>query len=419
MAALDAGLHRTVLPNGLTVLSEHVPGVRSVAFGAWVKAATIHEAPAEQGVSHVLEHLVFKGTPTRSPRDLSFALETLGGSLDAYTSRDHTAYQARVLDEHLDLAADVVGDLVFRPLLRREDWELERGVILEEIAEMEDTPEDLVQELHNAQLWGAHPYGWSILGTRETVGALDVSAVQRLHARAYHPGLMVVAAAGNVTHEQLLAALDRTGWAAEPARDAAPLAAPAIPVIPPPVRRHVERKGTQTQLVFGAPSVHYAHPDRFAITLVSMLLGDGMSSRLFQKVREELALAYSVSSFTEFHQQAGMHGVFLSASPKKAVTAEQVVRDELARLATEGIPDDELVAGKRQLKGQVTLSLEGPSARMHRAAASELYAAAYRPIDAVLAEIDALTPDHVRAVCARYFAPDCQTVLSLGPGGSF
>jgi predicted Zn-dependent peptidase len=408
-----------VYDNGLTVLSEHVPGVRSVAFGAWVKAASIHEAPHEQGVSHVLEHLVFKGTPTRTPRDLTFALETLGGSLDAYTSRDHTAYIARVLDEHLDIAADVIADLVFRPLLRAADWELERGVILEEIAEMEDTPEDVVHELHNAALWGGHPYGWSILGTPDTVGALPVDAVRALHHRAYHPGLMVVAAAGNVTHDALVASLERAGWLSEPARDAAPMPAPVAPVPPPPQRVHVDRPGQQVQVVFGGPSVHYAHPERYAVALVSMLLGDGMSSRLFQKVREELALAYSIATFTEFYHAAGMQGVALSASPAKAAKAEAVVRDELDRLAQHGIPDDELEAGKRQLKGQLTLSMEGPSSRLHRAAAVDLYAAAYQPLDRVLAEIDAITPARALAACQTYFSAEHQTVLSLGPRGSF
>lgn len=324
-----------------------------------------------------------------------------------------------MLDEHLPITADVIADLTFRPLLREADWELERGVILEEIAEMEDTPEDVVHELHNAALWGGHPYGWSILGSRETIGALPVEAIRALHARAYHPGLMVVAASGCVTHEQLLDALGAAGWLDEPVRDTTPMAAPPKPVPPAPQRLHVERKGTQVQLVFGAPAVHYAHPERYAVAMVSMLLGEGMSSRLFQKVREELALAYSISSFTEFYHAAGMQGTSLATTPAKAAKAEQVVRDELARLAEHGIPEDELEAGKRQLKGQLTLSMEGPSARMHRAAAVELYAAAYQPLDQVLAEIDALTPARIAEACRAYFAPDRHTVLSLGPGHSF
>src|SRR3954463_8180882 len=202
-------LERTTFANGLTVLSEHMPGVRSVAFGAWVRSASLHEKPEVMGVSHLLEHMVFKGTPTRSAKDIALSLEALGGSLDAYTSREHTVYQARVLDEHLFEAADVVADMVFRPSLRGSDLTLERKGVLEEIGMVEDTPDDLVFELHNAALWGAHPYGYSILGTRETVGALKVRDLKELHERAYHPGRLVVAASGNVEHEALVDSLVR------------------------------------------------------------------------------------------------------------------------------------------------------------------------------------------------------------------
>ena len=216
----DVGLQRTVLPNGLTVLSEHMPGVRSVSFGAWVRAASLHEPRERMGVSHLLEHMVFKGTSHRSAHQIALSLEALGGSLDAYTSREHTVYQARVLDEHLEHAADVIGDIVFRPLLRESDLTLERKVVLEEIGMVEDTPDDLVFELHNEQLWGKHPYGYSILGTRETVSALGVKDLRALHERAYHPGQLIVAASGNVRHDDLLAVLERTGWTTVPGGDA-------------------------------------------------------------------------------------------------------------------------------------------------------------------------------------------------------
>ncbi|MBM4194989.1 MAG: insulinase family protein, partial [Gemmatimonadetes bacterium] len=201
------GLERTVLPNGLVVLSERVPGVRSVAVGAWVRSASLHEPASLMGVSHMLEHLCFKGTERRSARGIASALESLGGSLDAYTAREHISFQARVLDEHLAQAVDVMADVMFRPLLRDEDLVLEKKVVLEEIAMVEDTPDDIVFELHNAALWGDHPYGYSILGTRQTVGALNGEAVRALHTRAFRPGQVVVAAAGNVAHAALVAEL--------------------------------------------------------------------------------------------------------------------------------------------------------------------------------------------------------------------
>src|SRR3982750_4104176 len=251
---VTTGLERTTFPNGLTVLSEHMPGVRSVAFGAWVRSASLHERPEVLGVSHLLEHMVFKGTPTRSAKDIALSLEALGGSLDAYTSREHTVYQARVLDEHLYEAADVIADMVFRPSIKSADLALERKVVLEEIAMVEDTPDDLVFELHNESLWGSHPYGYSILGTRETVASLKVKDLKALHERAYHPGHVVIAASGNVEHQRLLDILEKTGWTNEVARDATRIVSPA-PVRAAPSARHVHREGAQTHIVMGTDAV--------------------------------------------------------------------------------------------------------------------------------------------------------------------
>jgi predicted Zn-dependent peptidase len=410
----SADLRRTVLPNGLTVLSESMPGVRSVAFGAWVRAASIHETRERMGVSHLLEHMVFKGTSARSARDIALALEQLGGSLDAYTAREHTSYQARVLDEHLEQAADVLADLVFRPALRADDLKLERKVVLEEISMVDDTPDDLVFELHNEALWGQHPYGYSILGTRDSVSALGVKDLRALHARAYHPPHLVVAAAGHLEHDALLEALDRTGWASAPRGDELPLT--TVPPTPAaPHVRHVERAGAQTHVVIGSPTVPYSDPRRYAIVLVGVLLGGGMSSRLFQRVREELGLAYSVYGFQSFHVDTGLHGVYVATAPATAKQAVDAIQEELARVAREGLNDVDLASAKSQLKGQLTLSLESPSSRMYRAAGTELYGEPYRTLDETLALIDAITSDDVAAVSRDFFDPARQTILSLGP----
>jgi predicted Zn-dependent peptidase len=409
-----AGIQRTTLDNGLTVVSEYMPGVRSIAIGAWVRIASVHEPRPLMGVSHLLEHMVFKGTTRRSAREIALSLETLGGSLDAYTSREHTVYQSRVLDEHLTQAADILGDLIFRPALRPEDLELERRVVLEEIAMVEDTPDDLVFELHNELLWGAHPYGYSILGTRETVAALRVDDLRTLHARGYQPHHIVVAAAGHVQHDALVAALQETGWAAVGRSDGArPAAQP--PEADGPQSRHVEREAAQTQIVFGSPTIPYGDRQRYAVILASTLLGGGMSSRLFQRVREELGLAYSVSSFHSFHADSGTFGVYLASSPETAAEATEAVRIELRSAAEQGFTATEVAAGRGQMKGQITLSLESPSSRMYRAAGTELYGEPFRPIDDVLAEIEAIREEDVAEVAARFFAPDRQTVLSLGP----
>ncbi|HVT39316.1 MAG TPA: pitrilysin family protein [Gemmatimonadaceae bacterium] len=410
----EHGVERTVLPNGLTVLSEHVPGVRSIALGSWVRAASLHEPRDRMGVSHLLEHLVFKGTERRSAREIAAALESLGGSLDAYTAREHTSFQARVLDEHLPQAADVLADIVFRPALRGEDLTLERKVVLEEIAMVDDTPDDLVFELHNEALWGDHPYGYSILGTRDTVLELPVDALRALHSRAYHPPQIVIAASGNVEHDELLAALQGAGWLDEPRGPDVSLTSPP-PVPAPPSERHVERDSQQVHVVFGSATVPHADPRRYTLMLVNTLLGGGMSSRLFQKIREELGLVYAVYAFQSFHVDTGAHGVYLATAPETAQQAIAAVRAELSLVATAGMHAEELRSGKQQLKGQITLSMESVSSRMYRAAAVELFGEPYAPLDEVLARIDAITQDDVRAACAQFFQPERQTLVSLGP----
>jgi predicted Zn-dependent peptidase len=412
--AAESELRRTVLANGLTVLSEHMPGVRSVALGAWVRAASLHESPDKMGVSHMLEHMVFKGTPTRSAKQLALALEVLGGSLDAYTAREHTSYQAKVLDEHLPQAADVLADLVFRPVLRASDLALERKVVLEEINTVDDTPDDLVFELHNAQMWGAHPYGYSILGTRETVGALDPSDLRALHSRAYHPEQIVVAAAGNVEHDALVDTLESTGWSDIPRGGLPALTSPA-PIVQAPGAMHFERDTAQTHIVIGSASFPHSDPRRYAMSMIGMLFGGGMSSRLFQRVREELGLAYSVYSFQSFHEDAGMHGVYVGTTPQTARAAVDAINDELEKLASSGLSEDDLAAGKSQLKGQITLSLESPTSRMYRAAGVELYGEPYRTLDEVLALVDAIDATTVAAICKTFYAPGRQTLVSLGP----
>ena len=413
--AADRGVLRTVLPNGLTVLSEHMPGVRSVALGAWVRSASIHEPREKMGVSHLLEHLVFKGSERRSARELALALESLGGSLDAYTGREHTSFQARVLDEHLPQAADVLFDLMFRPALRQADLDLERGVVLEEIAMVDDTPDDIVFEIHGEALWGDHPLGYTILGTPDTVGALGLDDLRALHRQAYRPEQIVVAAAGNVTHERLLDVMAAAGWA-DLTRGSAPtgrvVPAPA-PV--PPSERSVERDIQQAHLVLGNPTVPYGDPRRHPLMLVNALFGGGMSSRLFQKVREDLGLAYSVHSFQGFHSNAGMTGIYLGCAPEKVAEALQVVRGELSLLQVAALSDEELAMGKQQLKGQITLSMESVSSRMYRAAAVDLFDEPYRPLDEVLARVDAITTGQVQAVCRDFYGPDMQTIVRLGP----
>lgn len=412
--SLDEGLLRTTAPNGLVVLTEKLPGVRSAATGLYVRTASAHERREQMGISHLLEHMVFKGTERRSAKELALQLEVRGGSLDAFTGRDYTSYQAHTLDADLPLAVEILTDLSRRPLLRESDLEPERNVILEEINGVEDTPDDLVFELHAAQLWPEHPYGYSILGNPGTLARLSADDLRCLHETGYYRGNFVVAAAGNVDHDQLLTVLEREGWfegtAPEP---------PRKPVAPAPairgVERHEERDTAQTHIVFGTDTFPLRDPRRFALAILTNLFGGGMSSRLFQRVREELGLAYAIFAYKNFYQSAGQLGVYIGTQPGTAGAAVDAIRGEYARLAREGLPAAELADGKQQLKGQVMLSLESPGARMGRLAGFVLHADEYRPLDQMLAEIDAVTAEAVAAVAAEYFAPERQTVVRLGP----
>lgn len=410
---LDEGLYQTTAENGVTVLSELLPGVRSVAVGVWVRSASAHEARAQMGVSHLLEHMVFKGTERRTAREIALELEVRGGALDAFTSRDHTSYQARVLDEDLPRALDVLTDLVRNPVLRESDLALERKVVLQEISTVEDTPDDLVFELHAEALWPEHPYGYSILGTRETVGRLVADDLRKLHQRAYHPRHVVIAAAGSLHHEVLLKLLARCGWFTV---DGGPDPVPVSPVPPGArVERRVRRDSAQVHLVLGTDTFPYRDQRRYALMLVNTVLGGGMSSRLFQRVREELGLAYAVYTFQSFYRDGGVTGVYVGTHPGTAVQAADAIRAELARVAEEGLSPKQLGEAAQQLKGQVTLSLESPAARMHRLATLALHEEPYRTIDQVLTEIDQVRVEDVRAVAAEFLAPERQTALWLGP----
>jgi predicted Zn-dependent peptidase len=403
---------RTELDGGLCVLTQRVEGVRSASVGVWVRYGSAHEAPDEQGSAHLLEHMVFKGTRRRSAREIALVLERLGGSLDAYTSREHTSYQARVLDEHLEVALDVLADFVVGPELREADLSLEREVVLEEISMVEDTPDDLVFELHNQALWPGHPYGHSILGTRETVESVSAAQLRGLHERAYGRNGLVVAAAGAVEHEAIVESVARHFEGARPGEAPDPLAPPP-PVDGSDVR--IERPGTQAHIVFGTRTFAHADPRRYALILLSTALGGGMSSRLFQRVREELGLAYAIFSFQSFYRTGGVLGVYVGTRPEWADRSVEVIRDELRRVAVEGLPAEELEDAKGQLKGQLVLGLESTGGRVQRLATQELHGEPHLSVDELLARIDAITTEQTATVAAEWLDPERWLTVRLGP----
>jgi predicted Zn-dependent peptidase len=385
----------------------------------WVRTASAHELRPKMGVSHLLEHMVFKGTERRTAQEIALALESRGGSLDAYTSRDSTAYHARVLDADLARALDVITDMVRRPVLRDSDLSLERQVVLEEISTVEDTPDDEVFDLAYETMWPTHPYGFQILGTKETVSALSADDLKHLHSRAYFPGNCIIAAGGNLTHEALLKELETQGWF-DGSGKTAPPNPPPVPPVPPAVRsvtRSFEKDTAQTHIVFGTDTVPYADRRKYGLLVLSNIFGGGMSSRLFQRIREELGLAYAIYSFTSFYRSVGMAGVYVGTAPARAEKAAEAIRGEFAKMAREGLRGEALEDAKQQTLGQLMLSLESPTARMYRLASTAVYNEPYRSLDEVLQTVEALTADEVSALAAEFFAPERQTVVSLGPNG--
>lgn len=405
-------MEETRLPGGIHVVTERIPAVRSVSVGVWVRQGSAHEAEPVMGASHLLEHLVFKGTRTRGPREIALFLERLGGALDAFTSREHTSFQARVLPEHLPEALEILSDLVLNPLLRKEDLELERQVVLEEISTVEDIPDDLVFELHGEALWDGHPYGRSILGSRESVEGMAVETLREIHEARYRRGELIVAGAGFLSHEAFVRQVEER-FGEKTGEEGAPV--PEVDLTTPAREIRVERGTTQTHIVFGGRTPPRTDPLRFPLILLSAAFGGGMGSRLFQRIREELALAYTVYSFQSFYSRAGVSGVYLGTRPGAADQAVEAVREELGKLVREGLAAEELREVKDQVKGQIMLSLESTQARLFRLAGFPLYGLPYMSLDELLARIEGVTGEDVADAARRYFDPERQLVLRLGP----
>lgn len=409
---VEGRMEETHLSNGIHVLTESMPSVRSAAVGIWIRQGSAHEPSDAEGASHLLEHLVFKGTEHRSAREIARELESIGGSLDAYTGREHTSYQARVLDEHVPVALEVLADLILSPLLRPEDLDLEREVVLEEIATVEDTPDDLVFELHGERLWNGHPYGHSILGSRRSVEAMTADTLHELHHRRYRTGDLVVAVAGSVDHGRVVDAVQELFGHLSGDEVRPRISAPG-PVGTGDVR--VSRETAQTHVVLGTDIPGHPDPRRYPLILLNTAFGGGMSSRLFQRVREELALAYAVYSFQSFYHHAGVSGVYVGTRPGWDDRAVDVILEEFGAVAREGLPEEELEQTKRQVKGQIMLSLESPEARLYRLAGFALHDEPYLSLDELLARVDGVSRDDVVEVAREFFAPERQLVVRLGP----
>ncbi len=410
-------VRRTVLPGGLRVITEAMPGVRSATIGAWVGVGSRDESPTLSGASHFLEHLLFKGTEERSALEISIALDAVGGEFNAFTAKEYTCFHARVLDEDLPLAVDVIGDMITSSVIAHDDVEAEREFILDEIAMHDDDPDDVVHQLFAEQAWGADsPLGRAIAGTEASITGLDRDAILAFYQGHYRPSNMVVAVAGNLDHasvvDQVCAAFGRSGFLDGEADPELATTPELVGVNPGKVS--TTRPFEQVNVVLGMEGLHRDHPDRFALGVLNTALGGGTSSRLFQEIRERRGLAYSVYSFASHHAESGVVGVAVGCLPAKVDEVLATVRAELARVAADGITADELRIGKGQLRGGLVLGLEDSASRMSRLGRAELVHDELLEVDDVLARIDAVTLEEVREVAAAVFTRP-EVLAVVGP----
>lgn len=402
---------RTVLDGGVRLVTETVPHALSVSIGVWVKTGARHEARHEAGISHFTEHLLFKGTRRRSAREIALALESVGGYLDAFTGRESTCFYAHVLREDLPRAVDVLADILKNSLLSASSVRREQRVIQDEIKTFEDTPDELIHDLFASEVWRGHPLGNPILGTARSVRAFRPAAVRSYFDRRYSADRVVVAAAGALDPAEVRDLVERRIRFGIGGPDSAPGAPPVFA----PALKVVRRALSQEYVCLGVDGLAFASRDRYALLLLNALLGGGMSSRLFQKVREERGLAYTVFSFAEFCADTGLFGTFAATIPQKAETVVDLVLREYRRLLRDGITARELHTAKRLIRGSILFALEGVGNRMTKLAKAEIYGQTFLPAPALLARFEATTRDDVMQLAGRLLDPERQTLVALGP----
>ncbi len=413
---LDTGVRRSVLPGGLRVVTEHVPGMRSATVGLWVGVGTRDEDPAVAGAAHYLEHLLFKGTAQRTATRIAEEIDAVGGELNAFTSKEHTCFYAQVLDADLPLAIDLVTDVVFEATCADADVETERSVVLEEIAMRDDDPEDLLHEVFQETLFAGHPLADPVLGTEESIRGLAPAAIRAFYRDSYRPPEMVLAVAGNVDHDDVVRLVLKSPAVA---RD-------AVATDPAPPRSGSAELSTSGELVLRSDETEQAHlllgaralprhdARRFALSVLNAALGGGMSSRLFQEIREQRGLAYQVYSAMSCYGDTGLFSIYAGCQPERLGEVAEVLRTTLADVVAHGLTEAEIVRAKGQLRGGLVLGLEDTASRMVRLGKNELNYGRYYSVDDTVARIDAVTVGDVGEIAATLLR-DVQAVAVVGP----
>ena len=404
-------IQRQVLPNGLTILTEKMDHIRSVSIGIWVKSGSRHEDPNVNGISHFVEHMVFKGTSSRSAEDIARQVDSIGGNMDAFTGKETICFNVKVLDEHLPVAIDILSDMVLHPVFDVNEITRERGVILEEIKMDEDNPDYLVHEIFTQNFFKGHPLGKPILGTKETVRRFDQEAIWGYYGGKFSPGNMIISAAGNLNHKEFVDLLRQRF-------EQLPVGSNGWHDTPPKINSRIilrnKKALEQVQICVGVPSYSISHERRYVTYILNTLLGGGMSSRLFQNVREKQGLVYSIFSELNPFRDAGMLSVYAGTSRESAPKVVQSIVHEFRELKTAPIAEEELKRAKDQLKGNLMLSLESSTARMSNLARQEMYYDHFFTMDEIIDRIQAVTVADLLQSANELFQPQLIAVTVLG-----
>jgi len=404
-------IRRQVLPSGLTVITERMEHIRSASIGIWLETGSRDEDPHWNGISHFIEHMVFKGTKHRTAEEIARQVDSIGGNMDAFTAKECICFNVKVLDEHVPVALEILSDLVLHPVFDAADITRERGVILEEIKMDEDNPDYLVHEIFTQNFWKDHPLGKPILGTKETVKRFEREPVLEAYAHRFAPGNIIVAAAGNLDHDRFVELVAKHFEHMKPSKNGFHSSAPKV------VSRITLRNKKaleQVQLCIGVPSHPIAHEKRHAGYILNTLLGGGMSSRLFQNIRERQGLAYSIYSDLNPYRDTGCLAVYAGTSLASAAKVVQSVVSEFRNLKTLAVPEEELRRSKDQLKGSLMLSLESSTARMSNLARQEMYFDRFYDLDELIEKIEAVTAEDLQTLANEFFRSELVAVTALG-----
>jgi len=404
-------IHRELLPNGLLVLSEEMRHIRSISIGIWIKTGSRDELPESNGISHFVEHMVFKGTTTRSARDIARQVDSIGGNMDAFTGKETICFNIKVLDEHVPIALDILSDLVLNPIFTPKDISREKGVILEEIKMDEDNPDYLVHEIFTQNFWKDHPLGKPILGTKETVRSFEQEKLFDFYRQRFSPNNIIISAAGNLNHGRFVELIRErfAGLAAVPNGFHQP-----APAVTPRIITRNKKSLEQVQLCLGVPSHPVSYEKRYVSYVLNTVLGGGMSSRLFQKIREEQGLAYAIYSDLSPYRDTGCLTVGAGTSLESTPKVVDSVLAEFRELKSGPIPPDELLRAKDQLKGSLMLSLESSTSRMSNLARQQMYFERFFTMDETIEQIESVTAEEVSEMSRQLFSRDQIAVTILG-----